>query len=218
MAREAREVEEKEELDEGGSGGGAETMTGGAAPADRVQPDRVQKPRKWRYSHGAKNAAEKLQEQWEEPHMQGRGDVPQEVEARHEDRGQKELHPVSVLRSCRPEKLRRRSIKRNWSEGQWGRRHDETPFPTFLPILTFPPIALEPPKPPIPSKPPILKTEEGPSNPSGSGRWGGKGRGTEDALVAAANEGGTEDALVAAANEGGSCPREEPCAGAPTGG
>ncbi len=62
------------------------------------------------------------------------------------------------------------------------------------------PITLEPPKPPILLEPPILKTEEGPSNPSESGRRGG---GTEDVLGAAANEGGIEDALVAAATEGG---------------
>ena len=55
---------------------------------------------------------------------------------------------------------------------------------------------------PIPLEPPIPKTEEGPSNPSGSGRRGG---GTEDVLGAAANEGGIEDAPVAAAAEGGSC-------------
>ena len=77
----------------------------------------------------------------------------------------------------------------------------------------FPPIILEPPKPPIPLEPPVLKTEEGPSNPSGSGRRAGGGRsevreiGTEDALVAAVRERGTEDARVAAAIDGGSCPR-----------
>ncbi len=80
----------------------------------------------------------------------------------------------------------------------------------------IPPITLEPPKPPIPLEPLIPKTEEGPSKPSGSGRQGGKERGTEDVLGAAADEGGTEDALVAAATEGGSCPREE-SRGAPAG-
>ena len=85
-------------------------------------------------------------------------------------------------------------------------------IPTKPPM---PPIILEPPKPPIPLEPPIPKIEEGPSYPSGSGRRGGR---TEDGLGAAANEGGIEDALVAAATEGGSCPREEPRAGALTGG
>ena len=37
----ARKVEEEKELDEGGGGRGAETMTGGAMPADGVQPERV---------------------------------------------------------------------------------------------------------------------------------------------------------------------------------
>ena len=41
MARGAREVEEEEELNKGGGGGEAETATGGAAPADGVQPERV---------------------------------------------------------------------------------------------------------------------------------------------------------------------------------
>jgi len=78
----------------------------------------------------------------------------------------------------------------------------------------IPPITLEPPKPPISLEPPIPKTEEGPSNPSGSGRRGG---GTEDILGAAANEGGRRDARVIAATEGGSCPREESRTGAPAG-
>ena len=39
-----------------------------------------QKPRKWRYSHGAKDTAEKLQEQWETPQMRERGDAPHEAE------------------------------------------------------------------------------------------------------------------------------------------
>ncbi len=91
-------------------------------------------------------------------------------------------------------------------------------MPRIPPKPPIPPITLEPPKPPIPLESPTPKTEEeGLSKPSGSGQWGGKERGTEDVLGAAADEGGTEDALVAATTEGGSCPREEPCAGAPTG-
>ena len=147
--------------------------------------------------------------------MQGRGDVPQEVEARHEERRQKESCEEYGPERCRLDKLRRRRRKMNLSEGGWGRGRDETPCPAYRQSHPSPPIILEPPKPPIPLEPPMPKIEEGPSYPSGSGRRGGR---TEDVLGAAANEGGIEDARVAAATEGGSCPREEARAGAPTGG
>ena len=48
--------------------------------------------------------------------MQGRGDVPQEVEARHEERRQKESCEEYGPERCRLDKLRRRRRKMNLSE------------------------------------------------------------------------------------------------------
>ena len=68
---------------------------------------------------------------------------------------------------------------------------------THTPKLPRPPRLPEPPEPPS-----FLKTEEGPSTPSGSGQQGGGGRAEE-------RETGIDDVLVADATEGGSCPRAE---------
>ena len=45
--------------------------------------------------------------------------------------------------------------------GGWGRRHDETPFPAFLPILPFPPLPLVPLNPPFPPNPPFQRHKRG---------------------------------------------------------
>ena len=108
--------------------------------------ERGPKPTKWRYPHEAKNAAEKLSEQWYVPQMQGCGDVPQEVEEPHDGgRRQKELSPGLYPESCRTETLRWWSKKRNLREGEGGRRHDENPYPPFLQSHQVPPLLPSPP-------------------------------------------------------------------------
>ena len=62
--------------------------------------------------------------------MQGRGDVPQEVEEpRDGGRRQKESPPELDPESCRTETRRWWSKKRNRREGYGERRHDENPYP-----------------------------------------------------------------------------------------